>query len=248
MYRKRLTAISALAIAVAVSACGRDSAQPVSPAADPSADRAAQAERRREQELSTLDDRVAAIERSYEEKTAAIPQGTGGKTASGRLRDDVKGDVADVKEAVKDLRTTTAENWWNRYEDALKRAADEVESDVKAISPTKRLPAPKEETRPADASGQTVSTAPFTSQRDKFVSEMRTRFDAMNKVLDNVKATGPRKTALEDLRARVKTLADDVDRLRSASADDWWDLSKARVSDDVDRVERSVARLDALKH
>ena len=247
MYRKTITAIGTFALAIAVSACGRDSGQPAPPSVDPQADRAAQAERRREQELSSLDDRVATIERAHEEKAAAIPQRTGAKTASGRLREDVKSDLADLKDAVNDLRTTTADNWWSRHEAALKKAAGEVETDVKAFSATKRLPPPKKEVQAVDASGQAVSTAPFTSQRDKFVSEMRIRFDVMNKVLDNVKATGPRKTALEDLRARVKKLADDVARLRSASADDWWDLSKTRVSDYVDRVEKSVARLDAVK-
>ena len=247
MNYKTFTAIGTLALTIAVGACGRDPAQPVPPPVDPQAERAAQAERQREQDLSRLDDRVAAIERSYEEKSAGIPQGTAGKTAAGRLHEDVKGDVADVKDAVKDLRTTTAENWWDRYETAVTKAADEVESDVKVLSGTKMLPASKMPARVADGSGQTVSTAPFTSRRDKFVADMRMRFGAMNKALDNVKATGPRKTALQDLRARVTKLADDVDRLGSASADDWWDLSKTRVSDYVDRVEKSVARLDALK-
>ena len=76
---------------------------------------------------------------------------------------------------------------------------------------------------------------------------MRARVDAMNKALDNVKATGPRKTELDDLHARVNKLGDDIDRLKSASAEDWWDLSKARVNDYIDRVEKSLARLDDNK-
>jgi hypothetical protein len=247
MYQRRITATGMLALTITVGACGREPAQPAPPTVDLQAERTAQAERRREQELSQLDDRVAALERSYDEKSAGIPQGTSGKAASGRLHEDVKSDVADVKDAVKDLRSTTAENWWDRHEAAVKKAADEVESDVKAFSATKMLPAPTKPAQVADGSGQAVSTAPFTSKRDKFVADMRLRFAAMNKVLDNVKATGPRKTALDDLRARVNKLDDDMDRLRTASADDWWDLSKTRVSDYIDRVEKSVARLDNLK-
>ena len=34
------------------------------------------------------------------------------------------------------------------------------------------------------------------------------------------------------------------DRLDKASADDWWDVTRARVADYIDRVEKSVARLD----
>jgi hypothetical protein len=66
----------------------------------------------------------------------------------------------------------------------------------------------------------------------------------MQQALDKVKARGSRQTELDDVRARVKKLDDDVDRLKSASADDWWDVSKARVSEYIDRVEDSVARLD----
>jgi hypothetical protein len=51
-----------------------------------------------------------------------------------------------------------------------------------------------------------VSTEPFTSSRDKFVAEMHAHVDAMKKALDNVKASGPRKTELDDLRARVTKL------------------------------------------
>ena len=50
----------------------------------------------------------------------------------------------------------------------------------------------------------------------------------MQQALDRVKARGPQETEIEDTRARVKKLGDDVDRLRSASADDWWDDEGAR--------------------
>ena len=109
------------------------------------------------------------------------------------------------------------------------------------------MPAPRKSTKVADGTGQTVSTAPFTSSRDKFVTDMRTRIDAMDKMLDNVKATGPRKTELNDLHARVDKLGEDIDRLKTASAEDWWALSHARVSDYIDRIEKSVARLDDNK-
>ena len=49
------------------------------------------------------------------------------------------------------------------------------------------------------------------------------------------------------MHARVDKLGKDIERLASASAEDWWDLSKARVNDYIDRVEKSVARLDDTK-
>jgi hypothetical protein len=149
----------------------------------------------------------------------------------------------DVKDAVSRLRTTTADNWWERHESALETAIDDVDKDVRRFTGRSASPAPPKGLRTTDASGQPVSTAPFTSRRDKFVADMSARLEAMGKSLDAAKATGPRKTERDDLHARVEKLAGDIKRLGSASAEDWWDLSKARVDDYIDRVERSVARL-----
>ena len=96
----------------------------------------------------------------------------------------------------------------------------------------------------AGKTAEGVSTAPFTSRRDELVASLRARADAMDEALKNVKARGAADTELDDTRARVKKLRDDLDGLRSADADDWWDISKARVTDYVDRVEASVKRLD----
>jgi len=126
---------------------------------------------------------------------------------------------------------------------ALRMGFDDVESDVKRFTSARRVSGPPKASRVADAGGEPVSTEPFTSSRDKFVADMHARLDVMGKALDNAKVSGPRMTERDDLRARVKKLGDDIDSLKSASAEDWWTLSKARVSD-IDRVETSVGRLD----
>jgi len=100
---------------------------------------------------------------------------------------------------------------------------------------------------PAPVATDTPATAPFTSRRDAFVADLRIRVDAMKASLDNVKARGAQETELDDTRARVKKLDEDVDRLKSASADDWWDVSRKRVTEYVDRLESSVERLDDNK-
>jgi hypothetical protein len=69
----------------------------------------------------------------------------------------------------------------------------------------------------------------------------------MNKALDNVKAKGSQRTELDDLHARVNKLGEDLDRLKSARAEDWWDVSKARVEDYIARVEKSVNRIEDAK-
>ena len=85
---------------------------------------------------------------------------------------------------------------------------------------------------------------PFESRRDTFANSLKARVDAMEQALGNVKASGARETEVSDTRARIAKLEDDLDKLGSASADDWWDVSKARVTEYVERVEDSVGRLD----
>jgi chromosome segregation ATPase len=202
-------------------------------------DRTAELRRQHEDEIARLDSRVADIERKYTEKESKVESGR--RTATAGLQEEVKEDVANVKQAVGDLRTTTPENWWDRHEQAMKRAVDDVEADVR------RLAGKVEAVRPQGTSGTTaegVSTAPFESRRDRLVADLRARADAMERALDTVKAKGARETEINDTKARVKKLRDDVDRLASAKADDWWDVSKARVDDYIDRVQASVDRLD----
>jgi hypothetical protein len=250
MNYRMISAVGVLTLAFATGGCQRDATvEPRDRTAGPEAarnvDRAAELQRQHEEDLSKMDERVASLERRHQEWHAATPSGTSGTTSG--LRREVKSDMDDVTKAVANLRTTTPENWWERHESALKTAFEDVESDVKRFVGTKALPTPPKNPRVADASGQPVSTEPFTSRRDKFVSDMRLRVNEMGKALDKVKATGPRKIELDDLHARVNKLGEDIDRLKSASAEDWWDLSKARVNDYIDRVEKSVARLDDHK-
>ena len=244
MNHKMSAAVGMMALTLAAGACSREATvEQRAPAATRDADRAAQLQKQRDEELSKIDERVAKLERDSDEQHATRPSGTSGTTV---VRDEVKSDLTDVKQAVANLRTTTPENWWERHEAALKMAFGDVEADVRRFAGTRMPPAPKA-ARTTDASGEPVSTAPFTSSRDKFVADMRVRIKAMNDALDGVKASGPRKTSLDDLHARVDKLGADIDRLASASAEDWWDLSKARVNDYIDRVEKSVARLDDNK-
>jgi hypothetical protein len=203
------------------------------------ADEAAQRQQERNEEISRLDQRVAEIEREYVEANQKVAADQ--KTPTAGLREELKEDVSNVKQAVNDLRTTTPENWWERHEQAMKRTADDIEADVSRLAGNV---APARPSTTRDADGEPVSTEPFTSQRDKFAADMRTRVDAMKQALDKVKARGPRETEVEDVRARINKLSDDVDQLKSASPDDWWDVSKARVSEYVDRIDRSVNRLD----
>ena len=233
--------VGIIAPALLVGACNKrgDSQEPAVRDEAARTDEAAQRQQERAEEISRLDKRVVEIEREYSEATQKVAADH--KTPAPGLREELKEDVSNVKQAVNDLRTTTPENWWTRHEVAMRRTADDIEADVSRLA-GKVAPAAPSKTE--DAHGETVSTAPFTSLRDEFVTNLRARVDAMKQALDNVKARGTKETDVEDLRARINKLGDDVDRLKSASPDDWWDVTKARVTEYVDRIDRSVNRLD----
>lgn len=239
MYYPKAATISTVVLTLVAGACNRDVAESREPTTRTEPDRAAELQQKRNDDISQLDKRVVEIEREYAEANQKVVSGE--RTATAGLREEVKEDVTNVKNAVGDLRSTTPENWWDRHELAMKRTADDVEADVHRLA---GKTTPKQPPASSTATGEKVSTEPFTSRRDHFVSELRSRVDAMERAMDGVKAGGAQETEIEDLRARVKKLGDDVDKLRSASADDWWDVTKTRVSEYVDRVERSVKRLD----
>jgi hypothetical protein len=245
MPYRTVVSLAAIAVTVAAGACNRqvnerretartETAQPV--------DRTAEQQRQHQDEIARLDSRVADIERKYTEKESKVVSGR--RTATAGLQEEVKEDVTNVRKAVNDLSTTNPENWWDRHEQAMRRTVDDIEADVQ------RLAGKVEAVRPQGTTGTTpdgVSNAPFESRRDRLVADIRARADAMERALDNVKAKGARETEINDTKARVKKLRDDADRLASAKADDWWDVSKARVTDYVDRVQASVDRLDDNK-
>jgi hypothetical protein len=241
MRIRRITT-AVLAVGLTAAACNRQ--QPPSETAERTAD----VQQERGDDISQLNARVSEIEKKYAEKNAEVVSGA--KTATAGLREELKEDVSNVKEAVADLSTTTADNWWDRNEQAMRRTADDIAADVRRLAGNL---APAQPPRAPDAdvargtTGEQASSAPFTSRRDAFVEEMRARTDGFLKALDGVKAKGPADTELDDTRARVQKLREDIDELRSASPENWWDVSKERVEEYIDRVESSIARLDDNK-
>ena len=232
---------AAVVLALAAGGCSRDAKDTRNDAVkadEKVADEAAAIEKERRDDLAGFTERAAQLERDYTEKSAVLASGKRNATAS--LREEVQEDVNNVKQAVANLGTTTAENWWTREEDAMRATLDDVAADVK------RFGARVAESAPA-APGETPATAPFTSRRDSFVAEMKGRVDALDRALEKVTAKGARETELDDTRDRVKKIAADLDRLVAATADDWWDVSRDRVREYLDRVETSIKRLDDNK-
>ena len=230
-------------IAILAVACGGP--EPA-PAPDPAAEEVARAakaaeelQRHRDDDIGKLTARATDAEQRWKEMEGKIANQSASPSAG--LRAEVKEDLDSVREAIGNLKTTSPENSWERHERALERTVDDIGEDVgrftKKLSPP---PAPPETAR-------SVAGAPFQSRRDQFVARMRARVDAMEKQLEDVRARGAQETELKDTRARIDKLQDDLDTLRKAEADDWWDVSVARVREYIDRVEDLIGRLDDNK-
>lgn len=238
-YHKMIT-IATLATTLVTTACSRPEPDRTTARDEPArVDAAAELQRKHNDEAAQLDKRVADLERRWTEMESKVAQKSLTPTAA--LRAEVKEDVQNVRVAVAGLKTTTPENWWERHENAMERTAADIEADVRRFGKGQNTSAaPREPEIP-------VNAAPFESRRDRFVTHLRTKVDAMEAQLKDVRVRDAQKTELEDTRARVTKLKDDVDRLGKASGDDWWDISSKRVSEYVDRVEDSIRRLDDNK-
>ena len=243
MHRTFLASVAVVA-GLAVMGCDKGPAVESGRADVESADKQAvekQAaeQRERSEKANELERRAANLESQWTEMQTKVV--TRNRTATAGLREEVAEDVKNAREAVENLRTTTPENWWERHERALERSVSDVSADVQRLTKQKTMPGSTENAAPANTS------AGFTDRRDAFVSRLRERLDAMEEQLDNTKAKGAVETELKDTKARIDKLQDDLDKLRSASPDSWWDVSSARVAEYIERVEASIKRLDDNK-
>jgi DNA repair exonuclease SbcCD ATPase subunit len=226
-----LTVTAALLAACSSPEPAREAARPVP---TPAENAAAELQRKRTEDGARLDKRLAELDERWSKVTTKLAKNASKSTAA--MRAEVDEDIKNVRQAVADLKTTNPENWWERHQQVMERNVDDVEEDVRrfAKSPPLKTPPPPE--TPANA-------APFESRRDRVAAHLQARVSAMEERLAKVRARGAQKAELEDTRARLEKLKEDVERLRDASADDWWDISAKRVSDYIERVAASIDRL-----
>ena len=232
----RILASVAVVAGLAVVGCDRDRAVESDRADVKSIEKKAADRRERSDEAAELERRAANLESQWTEMQTRV--NTRDRTATAALRQEVEEDVKSARTAAADLKTTTQENWWERYERALERSVSDVQADVQRLTKQKTVPERTEKAEP-------VSTSiGFTERRDAFVNRLRARVDAMEEQLDKTNARGSLETELKDTKARIDKLQEDLDELRGVSADDWWEVSSERVGEYIDRVEGSIKRLD----
>ena len=233
MRYAQLATIVAFAAALTATACNRTPAT-TEEAAETVRDEAAEARQKMQDEAAELETKVGNLDREWNEMQAKVADDKNKATVA--LQAEVKEDLANAREAVADLKTTTEANWWERHEQRLERTADDVEADVKRFA--RKWTAPKIEAEVAAAGDA------WEARRDRFAARMEARIDAMENALKDVDLKGAAETEVEDTRARVKKMREDTDRLKNATERDWWDITRARVNDYIERVDRSIRRLD----
>jgi TolA-binding protein len=222
-----------LSVATAVT-LGCNRAEPV----EDSAPAAASAEQQREKDVEQLERRFEEIERDWNQTVAAVSNGL--EPAAAELRDDLQEDVARLRDEIEQLRTTTAKNWWERQERELERAAEEVERDVRRVARDWRALSP-------EAAVGTVGTdATWEARRDRLVARLERRIEAMAAALEDTSRQEDRedrKARVDQTRARLQQMKDDTDRLRTASDDDWWQVTKQRIDTSLDRIAAELRQL-----
>jgi hypothetical protein len=236
----RLRTAALVAAVVFVTGCSRQQAtQTADRTGDANRVAPTDAQSQRDADINRLQQRLDDVDRKWADQEKKLQQERASATAS--LRTEVTQDIKNARHAIENLRTTTPANWWEREEDVLQQTTAELQRDVQRF--TGRAVRPSTDTKPKSTAQDTA----FAARRDQFINELQPKVDAMKKQLDRVSAKGTENTERKDIRARVDKLSDDLANLRNAAPDDWWKISRTRVSDYLDRLEKSVSRLDDNK-
>ena len=230
MNRMHIAGVLLSVAALGTSACNRPAEQPAEQS-EPSA-----VERQREQqqeEATRLDQRLDELERDWTTAQAELKDDADAATTA--VKAEIQEDLKNARTAIDELETTTAANWWDRHERVIERTAEDVEQDVKRFA-RRWTPATAEV-------GTTGADSAWEARRDQLVQRLDARVEAMERALEDIDLRGAQEREVEDTRARVKKMKEDADELRRASEDDWWEITRARVSEYIDRLDASIDRV-----
>jgi len=170
-----------IAIALSLPGCNRTQNASETSSADASRTSIANAQRDRDQDVNRLQAHLNDLDQKWADKEKKLVEQRA--AASAAMRADVKQDLQNAREAVANLKTTTAENWWEREEDVLVRTTAELEGDVQRFPRLRKAPT----TAGKDSQAAAHETS-FVARRDAFVTQLQARVDAIKQDLDSVKA------------------------------------------------------------
>jgi hypothetical protein len=187
----------------------------------------------RENDRARLEGRVDELEREWNQAQDRLSRGT--SKVAAEAKQEIKEAIAEVRQEVRELRNVNADNWWQRTQNTLEEEANEAEQDVRQFA---RRWAPAESSNEVGTTGDD-----WRARRDRLVSRIEARIDAMEQALRDDAARGANQRDVEETRERVSDLRKETNRLRNASEEDWWDVTRDRMNDYIDRIEASIRRL-----
>lgn len=230
MNRMHIAGVLLSVAALGTSACNRPAEQPTAEAEPSAADR--QREQQRE-EATRLDQRLDELERDWNAAQAELKEDADAATTA--VKAEIQEDLKNARQAIDELETTNAANWWERHERVIERTAEDVEQDVRRFA--------RRWTPPAAEVGTTGADSAWEARRDQLVQRLDARVEAMERALEDIDLRGAQESEVEDTRARVKKMKEDADELRRASEDDWWEITRSRVQEYIDRLDASIDRV-----
>lgn len=230
MTHTPMAVVVSIAATLAAAACDK-----AIPAAEESRQEATPGSEARDKEAAELDRRLAALEREWQQVQDRLSKQTA--SASATVKAEIADDLMAARETVAELRTTTAENWWERQQRELERTAEKVEQNVRTFA---RRSTPPVETDDVAIAGDGDGWA---ARRDALVARMEKRIRAMEEALDSVDPREAKQLEVENARARVEQMKEDTERLRRASEAEWWDVTKERVNAYLNRLDAAIDRL-----
>jgi uncharacterized protein HemX len=229
MRSAKLMVCVAIVAAIGASACNRAAEE-----AREEGTEVNQEVRQQQDEAARLEQRAEELERDWDAAQERLAKRTDAATTEAKA--EIQEAIADVKNEVAELKTTNVENWWNRTEQDMEAMAGEVEQDVKRFARRWTPNVDKEVGTAGDADT-------WAARRDRLVSRMQARIDSMEQAIRDFDGPDADKEDVEETRARIRDMREENDRLRAADEDDWWDVTRERVNNFIDRIDARIDRL-----
>jgi Skp family chaperone for outer membrane proteins len=253
----KMAIVPALAASLAIVGCGRtDRAADENRTGEPVTTATTAADQQRNEYINRMEQRVAQLEQRLADMKAQ-----GGTAAVNQDRiESLQSDVQALRQEINDLRNTRADNWWPTTERSMERSRQHIEEDMtrwgQAGTADRARTMPRETPRetPRDTTDMTRSTPvgegthganDFTAQRERFAARMEADIKALERDLDRyaTRARGTARDGVEDVRAQLNDLRQQVSELRNVDEGSWWDATQRRLDRTAERIERSIENL-----